>query len=354
MYSAEVHASDFEVFVLDAFRPREDGDFDVHVGPRVAAQEERELVFVASVEELLRRIAVDVGRGAEAAQHIHQVHAHHFDTCPPVYDGEDGIVLPGIVVDEARGHEVGVGDAFIGSVVDGRGIIQRLARGSPLLVRRIGQFVGLVHGVVPQQFRVAAVDAEYEMVGIDGSRMVEVVEGDVNLLRIACEGDRVARDLVEHHIDGLERHAMPERVERLSGIEDKAVGIVVEGDRQFAPILAQRRFVDAELRPLPACHHVERLLSGEDDILVASRLEVELHLIAILGELLPALGLREEENPVAVEDISRNRAHMVGKHIGPLQVVVVLEGEVQPAGARLEGVVDVGAGGKHESERDAG
>ena len=81
------------MFVLDALSPREDSDFDVHVSPRIALEEERELVFVAPVEKLLRCVAVDVGCRTEAAYHIDKVHAHYFVARRAVYDGEDGIVL---------------------------------------------------------------------------------------------------------------------------------------------------------------------------------------------------------------------------------------------------------------------
>ena len=118
------------MFVLDTLRPRKDGDFDIHVSPRIAPEEERKLVFVAPVEELLRRIAVDVGCRAEAAYHI------DFVARRAVYDGEDGIVLSCIVVDEARGHEVGVGNAVV-AVLKRRVVGNRFARRSPCLVRRI-------------------------------------------------------------------------------------------------------------------------------------------------------------------------------------------------------------------------
>ena len=124
------------MFVLDTLCPRKDSDFDVHVSPRVATEEERKLVFVAPVEELLRRIAVDVGCRAEAAYHIDKVHAHYFVARRAVYDGEDGIVLSCIVVDEARGHEVGVGNAVV-AVLKRRVVGNRFARRSPCLVRRI-------------------------------------------------------------------------------------------------------------------------------------------------------------------------------------------------------------------------
>ena len=191
------------MFVLDTLRPRKDGDFDIHVSPRIAPEEERKLVFVAPVEELLRRVGC-----AESAYHIDKVHAHYFVARRAVYDGEDGIVLSGIVIDEARGHKVRVGDAVV-AILERRVVGNRLAGGSPCLVRRVYQLVRLVHGVVPKQLRIAIVDAEIEVVGIGSLRMVEVVEGDVNLLRIADEGNRVAGNLVEHDFHRLQRHPVP-------------------------------------------------------------------------------------------------------------------------------------------------
>ena len=337
------------MFVLDTLRPRKDGDFDIHVSPRIAPEEERKLVFVAPVEEFLWRVAVDVGGCAESAYHIDKVHAHHFVARRAVHDGENGIVLSGIVIDKARGHKVRVGDTVV-AILERRAVGNRLAGGSPCLVRRVYQLVRLVHGVVPKQLRIAIVDTEVEVVGIGSLRMVEVVEGDMNLLRIADEGNRVAGNLVEHDFHRLQCHPVPKRVERHTGVWNRAVRLVIERNRERMHLFAHSRLVDAELGTRSGEHLVERLLPGEDDILIVSRLEFELHLIPILGELRPAFGFRREEHAVLVEDVCRNAAHMVGKHISTLQVIIVLEGEIQPAGARLKVVVNVITRSKHRSQ----
>ena len=126
------------MLVLDALRPREDGDLDVHVFPSVAFQEEGELVFIAPVEELLGRVAVDVGGRTQAAQHIDQVDPHHFLARRAVHDREDGVVAARVMVDEARGHKVGMGDAIV--IADIRRVgRQRLARRGPSLIRSVYQ-----------------------------------------------------------------------------------------------------------------------------------------------------------------------------------------------------------------------
>ena len=55
--------------------------------------------------------------------------------------------------------------------------------------------------------------------------------------------------------------------------------------------------------------------------------------------------------PFLVEDIHRDGTHMVVEHVGSLQVVVILKGEVQPCGAIVQVVLHHRTGGRHGARR---
>ena len=131
---------------------------------------------------------------------------------------------------------------------------------------------------------------------------------------------------------------------------DRAIGLVVERDGKRRHLLASGWLIDAELRPLSGQHLLERRLPGEDNVLVAPRLQIESHFVTIPGERRAAFRLRGKERAVLVKDISRNATHMVGEHVGPLQVVVVLERQAQPAWARLQVIMDILARGQREGQ----
>ena len=357
--------------MLDAVGPAEGGDFHVDILPAVSLKEEGQVIVVATVEEFLRRV-VAVGVRTQAAEEVCEVYADDFHAGLPVADDELCVLRGFVVVEDAGGHEGGVGDAAHDGRCARAGIVSCGSRNGrvdvavgrvPCAVGGIEHGEGFVDVVVVADGCVAVDDAEIEVSHVDVSGEFDVAEGDVDLLRVAGQIDGVARDLLELDFHRTRRHAVPEGVEGHAGILDgiEAIGVgaggMVEIHAEGGDVIARGRFADALLGTGGEEGVGIALLVGQNDILIAAYGEVEIHRVALHLEGghfvdLVLLGLLDEF-ALLIVDVYTHATHMVGEHVGPLQVSVVAEPEVDPLLTGRERIVfDQSAGGGQAGEQD--
>lgn len=203
------------------------------------------------------------------------------------------------------------------------------------------------------------------------------------MLRVAHETHRVALrhrfavDLHHHTVascDVSSPQSVPQRVERCATVvhgeasEGIRCGVVVQRDGHAFDVIADGRFRAPLFRSRrEECLFVAFLVC-QHDIFIRSRCEVEVHVIAVRFEGRGGSwrdGLREflDERPVGITavcllifafiDIHVDCSHVVGEHIGALQVVVVTEIEVESLRTGRQVLFHHRAGSEHASHKEA-
>lgn len=351
-----------EVYIVDADAPGEDANGDVDVLEFAVEEVEVEAVVVASVEELLGGVAVVVLGIAQAGEHVGEVDAHDFAAGGGVGDGEHPVVGGILMVEDAGGHEVGVGGLAVSAEgmaveVGGGGAVGGLPRG----VGGIDEGLCLVYGVVPEDAGVAVGDGHGVVVDVHLGGVGYFAQGDVDLLRVAGEGDGVVGGFGVVDGYGFRLDSVPEGVEGLAFVEHgcgrvgRAGAFMVECDGELLHAFPGLGLGADEVGAGAAELFAVALLPGQHDEFVAPGLEVHVH--AVEGRTEGRVGagvalfLLGDVAALFVVDVDGDGADVVAEHVGALEVVVILEGEVEPDGAVVQVVVHHGAGSARDGCR---
>lgn len=289
--------------------------------------------------------------GAQAGEDVGQVDGADFDARLLVADVEYAVVLGFVVVDKARGHEVGVSYLANGFKLVAVGVEGYLAVVCiPRCVGSIYYGVGLVKRVVPKNMRVTVGDADVVFIDVHHRGIVYLTQCHAYVLRVAHErygsvcGTVTALGV---HLNGFGEHSVPKGVERQAVVLYRVIGLAVGPCHRGALVKFYlealhsrtcRHVATHELGTLCLEHVAVRFLSGQGDKLVTARRKVRhMHGIPWVTERSNAthvaLFLCFHKVAILVEHVEGDRAYMVVEHVGTLQVVVVLEVDVEAVGA---------------------
>ena len=143
------------------------------------------------------------------------------------------------------------------------------------------------------------------------------------------------------HLHGRGLHAVPEGVEGSLHVvyHQHVARLGVEADIQLAHVVAYRWQRAGEVGALAGKLVGVAVLSGQHDELVFARVQIHVHAIVGVGQGREVgrvlLALRLDELALLVEYQHVHSSYVVIEHVGPLQVVIILELQVEPRGAVL-------------------
>lgn len=247
----------------------------------------------------------------------------------------------------------------------------RFVRRFPLGKRRVTDDARVGHAIyriVPEDVRIAVGDAKVVVISIDFVGTIQVAQGDGDLLRVTYKRTGVAlrgrHGVVLHHDILLTTH--PQCVERHTLVVDKQC-VRYASDRlgieRQAKVMHRRASLHGAVEAKLGTTGVEalfvRLLEGYGFVMISARSHVEVH-----GKVFVCQGARGgsvahrllvKVVALLVEEIDGDAAHVVGKYVGIVEIIVVSEVYIQSLGALCEvffHVATCGEGGNRCCEQD--
>ena len=229
----------------------------------------------------------------------------------------------------------------------------------PRRVGRVGHLLGLVQGVVPKNTGITVDDAEFIVGHVHLRGVIYLAQADVDVFCVAHQGDGIVGGLSLEDLCGGKLHAVPQSVQRQAAMRhlpSRRARHAVQRHVQRSFHRVARTWLTAHKTcTSPGQLGLIILLPGQYQKLVLARGEVHAHRVqrGRKGGMPRHVGLFLFRHipPFLVEDIHRDGTHMVVEHVGPLQVVVILKGEVQPCGAIVQVILHHRTGGRHGARR---
>ena len=214
---------------------------------------------------------------------------------------------------------------------------RRAVVGVPCGMGRVHHPVGLVERVVPQDVCIAVGNAQVVVVDVHLCRVVNLTQGDVDLLGVAHERDGVVGRLPGIHLHRLHLHAVPQRVEGQAVVVDEKHIVALlrrlQPDVERLHVVAFLRLGADEAGPTSLHLLGIGVLSGQHDELILAGIKIHVHGVGRIGQRHRAadVGLRllADVLAVLVEHVDVDGSHVVVEHVGALKVVVILEVEIQ-------------------------
>ena len=278
---------------------------------------------------------------AQSAEQVGQVDFDNPFAGPLVFHDQHFVVGQVVVGKDARGHEVGMSHVSYGR----RAAADIRVLGIPRDIRCTQGLDAGVFGVVMVQPDVAAGDVEVVVFDIHRFGTVDVAQDDTDVFGVSHQREGVVNVLPLLHLDRLVGNGVPEGVQRLALMVDKPHTVVQPGmvQRNLEVLHAAVRIQLGTLEAAPKLFVAFTLMCQCHEAVLAVG-QIQIHVVAILlqGLEFVVVGLGTAVNVVSVlvEDVEGDFTHMVGKHVGTMEVIVVDEVDIHAPFAPVTVVKD--------------